>query len=78
MNYLKLTLKFDFVSFVDKDRENKKEKKSVVSLLYALPSVVCVYNKVGRLYILREKGRAEGSEGMCAHSKRQKYEDFQG
>lgn len=38
MNHLKL----DFVSFVDKDRENKKEKKSVVSLLCALPSVVYV------------------------------------
>lgn len=42
---LKLTLKIDFISFVDKDRENEKEKKSVVS-----PSFMCTH-QCGIIYI---------------------------
>lgn len=61
MNYLKLTLKIDFLSFIDKDREKEKEKKSVVS-----PSFMCtpqcriIYReRVGGLYMHRERERRE-------------------
>lgn len=47
MNYLKLTLKIDFISFVDKDRENEKEKKSVVS-----PCFMCTH-QCGIIYIYK-------------------------
>lgn len=40
MNCIRPTLKLNFLSFVDKDRENEKEKKSVVS-----PSFMCTLQR---------------------------------
>lgn len=40
MIHLKLSLNIDLLSSVDKDKENEKEKKSVVS-----PSFMCTFHR---------------------------------
>ena len=56
VSYLKSSLKIGFLSFLDKDRENEKEKKSVVSL-----SLTCALSSVGLYMCSTHTGEVNGT-----------------